>query len=461
MDNKDNEIIRLEHEADSLPDSSQNGDENHHSHHSSHSHHHHSHHHHSSSHKKRSNNNRKKDIKHFLKKNKYKISNIVIAVLFAIILILLGVMLDKKGFSSSDENGANSSSDGIVSTDSTLQIEIPLFDEEIVLVNAAVTKYMNSDLSVLASSVYKNYAALGNLDKGMSVNLWYDIKGIPAGYTVRSAELFVSDNSEFRTPAVYSLSGDESSVDVYNLKTDTQYYFRFVLSLSNGTKTSVDGSFKTAKSPRMMSVDGVANMRDIGGWETIDGKKIRQGMLFRSAELDGAVDSKYTITPDGVNSMLTVLGVRTEIDLRAESDNVNGTHALGAGVKHTYYNAQMYSDIFTDRGKATTRKIFAALADKNNYPVLLHCTHGMDRTGTVVYLLEALLGVSEEDMMRDYQLSAMYHGSLWGLNQMNEFIGRLKAYEGATIQEKTESYLLSIGVTPAEIASIKEIFLEA
>lgn len=471
MDNKDNEIIHLEHEADSLSDSSQTGNDLQHSHHSEHNHshhshhssqsHHHSHHHHSSTSKKRKRSRKKEAVKHFWKKNKYKISNIVIAILFAAILILLGFTLDKKGFSSTDENGGNTSSDEIVSTDSTLQIEIPLFDEEAVLVNAAVTKYMNSDTSVLASSIYKDYASLGRLDKGVPVKLWYDVKGIPVGYAVRSAELLVSDNSEFKSPVVYSLSGDETSVDVYNLKTDTQYYFRFVLALSNGTETSVEGSFRTADSPRMLSVDGVSNIRDIGGWETLDGKRIRQGMLYRSAELDGAVDSKYTITQDGVNTMLTVLGVRTDIDLRAESDNVNGTHALGAGVKHTYYNSQMYSDVFTSSGKETTRKIFSALADKSNYPVLLHCTHGMDRTGTICYLLEALLGVSEEDMMRDYQLSAMYHGSLWGLNQMNEFIGRLKSYEGATIQDKAENYLLSIGVTSAEIANIREIFLEA
>lgn len=460
MENKENDIIRLEHEEDSLPSipHSHHGEHHHshHSHHSSHSHHHH----HSSSHKgKKSFGNKK--LKHFFKKNKYKLSNILIAVLFAIILILLGFMLDKKDFSGSDDNGGNSMSNGIVSTDSTLLIEIPVFDEEVVLVSPAVTKYINSEISVSASDIYKEYSSLGRLDKGMPVTLWYKIKGIPMGYSIRSAELLVSDNNEFKSPVVYSLSGDETKVDVYNLKTNTQYYFRFVLALSNGSKSSVEGSFKTAESPRLLSVDGMCNMRDIGGWKTLDGRKIRQGLLYRSAELDGAVDSKYTITPDGVNTMLTVLGIRTDMDLRAESDNVNSIHALGAGVKHTYYNAQMYSDVFSTNGKESTRKIFSALADKNNYPVLLHCTHGLERTGTICYLLEALLGVSQDDMMRDYQLSAMYHGGLWSLNQMNEFVGRLKSYEGANMQQKAENYLLSTGVTSAEIASIRSIFLEA
>ena len=70
------------------------------------------------------------------------------------------------------------------------------------------------------------------------------------------------------------------------------------------------------------------------------------------------------------------------------------------------------------------------------------------------------MGVSEADLMKEYQLSAFYHGTLWSLNDMNEFIGQLKSYEGATIQKKAENYLLSAGVTSDEIAIIREIYLE-
>lgn len=66
----------------------------------------------------------------------------------------------------------------------------------------------------------------------------------------------------------------------------------------------------------------------------------------------------------------------------------------------------------------------------------------------------------EEDMMKDYQFSSLCHGKLWGLNEMNEFIGRLKSYDGDTIQKKAEDYLLSTGVTEAEITAIREIYLE-
>ncbi len=420
-------------------------------HHSHHSTHHHSHHH--SSKKRRSS-----KAKKFIKRNKYKISNAVIAVLFVGVLIILGVLLDTNK-NLGNENSPDKSS-GTNITEDAIQIEIPLFDEDVLIVGPAVKAYADADDSVQAVSIYNDYFALGQLDAGLPVTLYYNIKGMPVDCDVVGAEILVSEYKDFSASDVYSLSADETRVDVYHLETNTQYYYRIDVSLSNGTKTSVSGSFKTADTPRFLSVDGVRNMRDIGGYKTLNGKTVRQGMLYRSTELDGKVESKYMITPQGRNDMLSVLGIRTEIDLRSATDNPDGTNALGTGVKHNYYDAPMYGEAFTVEGKAAIRKVFADLADKNNYPVLMHCTHGMDRTGTVCYLLEAVLGMSEEDMMKEYQFSSLCHGSLWGLNDMNEFIGRLKAYEGDTIQKKAENYLLSTGVTEAEIAAIREIYLE-
>lgn len=449
MGNNDNLIIDIDNdESESLKTKTSSS----HSHH--HSHHHHSHH---SSRKRK--NRKAEEAKRFLKRNKYKLSNVLVAVVFIVILLVVALSMDIQKDFSGEKNVIATSSNKFQITDSAILIEIPVFDEDVVIVGPAVKAYAEAEATVQAADVYDDYFALGRLDTGLPVTLSYNVKGLPEGYSVRSAEVFVSENDDFDDPIVYYLANDETSVDVYNLKTGTQYYYRISLSLSNGTKTSVEGSFKTAKTPRVLSVDGVYNLRDIGGWKTLGGKTVKQGLLYRSTEIDGAVESGYAITPAGVSTMLNDLRIRTDMDLRSSSENKNGTDALGTSVKHVYYNVQMYSGAFKEEGKAAIRKVFSDLSDKNNYPILLHCTHGMDRTGTVCYLLEALLGVSEEDLMRDYQLSALYHGNLWGLNQMNEFIGQLKSYEGVTIQDKAESYLLSIGVSVGEIASIREIFL--
>lgn len=444
---------------DDSTESSHYHSEHHHSHHSHHSHHHSHHHSSHHSHSKRRHSRKSKDIKYFFKKNKYKIANISVSVLVVVLLVTLGISLDKKGFT--NEGDLNSENAGSFSaTDSSLKIEIPLFADDAVLVSTGVEKYINSVDIALARDYYKDYSALGRQDSGKPVTLWYEINGMPVDYSVKSTELLISEKDDFSSPIVYSVESDETSVDVYNLKTGKKYFYRFELTFTNGSKTGVNGSFDTAPTPRMLNVDGVGNIRDIGGWTTVDGKKIRQGMLFRGTELDGLVEPKYTATADGINTLLTVLGVRTEMDLRHESDNPNKINVLGAGVKHNYYGIPMYSEVFTDNGKAIIRGVFSDLADKNNYPVYMHCTHGMDRTGTVCYLLEAILGMNEDDLMREYQLSVFYHGTLWSINEMNEFIGRLKAYEGTTIQQKAENFLISTGVTANEIASIREIFLE-
>jgi hypothetical protein len=88
----------------------------------------------------------------------------------------------------------------------------------------------------------------------------------------------------------------------------------------------------------------------------------------------------------------------------------------------------------------------------------MHCTHGKDRTGTVCYLLEALLGVSDSDLRKDYELSVFTYSKL-DFEEFAVFVDRIDRMEGARTQEKVEGYLLSVGVTADEIASIRSIYL--
>jgi protein tyrosine/serine phosphatase len=114
----------------------------------------------------------------------------------------------------------------------------------------------------------------------------------------------------------------------------------------------------------------------------------------------------------------------------------------------------MYSGIFTEEGMAKVKAVFTDLANPNNYPMYLHCTYGCDRTGTICYLLEALLGVSRGDCLRDYGLSNL------PLHLIREVESGLANYgETLTLKQQTELYLISCGVSMDEISSIREIFL--
>ena len=434
----------------------------HHSHH--HSRHGHGHHgHHSRRHRHGSGKRRKKGkLATFIRHNKKKVIYCGLAIVFVIVLLLFSLNMDT--FLHQGEQGDNGTSqgNGQTKTEAALQLEVPFFQSQVSLVNPAVTAYMNVNVDVPANEVFEEYRGdegKNRLDQGLPVTLSYKVLGIPEGYTVKKAVAYVSENADFSAAKSYTMKSTDTSVKIPHLKVATKYYYRFDITLSNKAVTSVSGSFETADTPRILSVDGIANVRDVGGWMTASGRRIKQGLLYRGTELEGAVASNYSITDKGIKTLLAEFGVRTDMDLRPESDNKTGVDALGVGVEHIYYAAPMYDAAFEESGREALRAVFADLANPAKYPVYLHCTHGLDRTGTAVYILQALLGVSEEDLMREYQLSSLHHGELWAADQMQEFVALFRGIEGATMQDKAETYLRAAGVTREEIDSIRRIFL--
>lgn len=411
-------------------------------------------HHHHHSRKKKS----KSKFVRFLKKNRSAAINVVIIVLAIAAVVSMGIWGDNRR-DSETVTPKDPVNEVVVRTDdNTLQIDVPFFTEEVQIASNPAVAFVRSNLSYSGPEFFSRYRTNGErLDVGLPVTLKFDVSRIPVEHAVVSSTVEISESDSFVNSRVFRLKSDERSVRVYHLKVDTQYYYRISINLSNNSVTSVQSSFHTAESPRIISIDGAVNVRDIGGWKTLDGKTVRQGLLYRGSELDGAVEKEFCISEKGKNDMLTVLGISMDMDLRASTDNTYGTDALGANVKHIYYNAPMYSGIFQNH--EAVRKIFSDLANKDNYPVYLHCTYGMDRTGTMCYLLEALLGVSEDDLMRDYHLTALYYSTL-NSDAMDAFVADFKALDGTTMQEKAERYLLSVGITEDEIESIREIFLE-
>lgn len=425
------------------------------SHHQPHSH---SHSHHSRRRSSTGNNSngKKKKFKKFVKKYRKRLITLLIILLLALALISWALIFDNQTpyDTQSSDNGTT-----IDTLDSSIQLKLPLFTESISLVSPAVEEYLSPKYDGDLKGLYNDYKLSGRLDKGLPVKLFYDVDGIPLGCKIVGSVIEVSETPSFYSSRMFNLKADETYVEVYSLKVNTQYYYRITLTLSNGQQLSSQGSFVTANTPRMLDIDGAVNVRDIGGWTTTNGKTIKQGLLFRGSELEGAMNPDYKITQNGVNEMLTVLGIKTELDLRPASDNPNGINALGMNVKHIYISSPQYSQIFNPEVQPSVKNIFSQLANKDNYPIYMHCTYGLDRTGTICYLLEAVLGLSENDLIRDYELSAMYHKEV-KQTELATMISTLRSFEGATIQKKAENYLLSIGVTAEEILNIKQIFLE-
>ena len=203
--------------------------------------------------------------------------------------------------------------------------------------------------------------------------------------------------------------------------------------------------------------EGIPNGRDIGEIEalkTMDGKDIRSGLLIRGCELDNA---NYYFPEDiieiGIDRLKNEFHVKYDMDLRAPS--VVGKDLLGSGVIHKTYNMVLYDQVFTANGKAKIKEVFTDLADPDNYPMYLHCTHGIDRTGTVCFILEMALGVPYDALWTEYMYSVGAHdGSI-----LKVWNGIMDNYAGSDSREKAIAFLKDCGVTQEQIDSLYQIYL--
>ena len=273
--------------------------------------------------------------------------------------------------------------------------------------------------------------------------------------------LSVSETADMVSPLTFETV--ETSHAVYNLKIATTYYW----TVAAGEVVSGQASFTTEDlGPRNLYVDGVANVRDIGGWKIEGGGRVRQGLLYRCGRLNENYTGKQTITEAGIAAMLG-LGVKTELDLRggvndpSEYGNV-GHSMLGDGVAYHHIGMNWNGNIF-ELNPTELKEIFTILADETSYPVIFHCSIGTDRTGLIAYLVNALLGVARDDLIRDYLFSNFAY--IEGARELSGLIKAgtgyewtVKQFSGKTLSEKTRAALLSIGVTAAQLDKIEEIF---
>lgn len=242
-----------------------------------------------------------------------------------------------------------------------------------------------------------------------------------------------------------------------------QRYYWDVTAIGEGgvTVRSASGTFYTEnKSFRFLDVDGVTNVRDLGGKKTADGKRVRQGLLYRGGRLDkDGID--ILITDEGIKTMRQTLGIKTELDLRTKKETGSATRsALGDGVTYLALPLNSSIDITNTTLRSDLKKIFAQLANEENYPIFYHCAAGADRTGILSWLINGLCGVSEDDLMRDYLLTNL--GDIGGgraPNQIkNKYVTPLKNATGKTYAEKVYNYLKdTVGIPASDLDAVIRI----
>lgn len=198
--------------------------------------------------------------------------------------------------------------------------------------------------------------------------------------------------------------------------------------------------------PRWYEV--TANMRDLGGVQAKDGRRIRFGRLIRSAYFG----------PGGPNARRDWerLGIRTDLDLREP-----GANRLERGTEYVNLSAPAYDEAIR-KGGPWFRKVFDVLADEARYPIAFHCHKGADRTGTLAALVELLLGVDIDDVRRNWELTAFHNPNpAFKGDRFDRLEKALSALPGETPNEQAESFARQAGVTEAELAAFREWMLEA
>ncbi len=193
---------------------------------------------------------------------------------------------------------------------------------------------------------------------------------------------------------------------------------------SSGTPRDPASRTDRGEPARTIALAGQANFRDMGGYRTADGRRVKWRCLYRSGELAGLTDDDLETLAD--------LGIRTVVDLRGVGEaSANGTGRFTAETNLRSIAIEP-SDVITPLGPAFEAGDFSLVpedllqeinreyvsdwagqlgsllrvaADADARPLVFHCTHGKDRTGIAAAMLLSVFGVPWDTVVDDYLLS--------------------------------------------------------
>ena len=178
---------------------------------------------------------------------------------------------------------------------------------------------------------------------------------------------------------------------------------------------------------------------------------------------DGFVPGASRIDDGNRSLWLDTLGIRTDIDLRSAGE-VRGMEGspLGPTVAWVNVSSSSYGGIQEERGRIPFSKVFRVFLDPANYPIDFHCIAGQDRTGAVAFILNALLGVEEEELWLDWEATAFWNPSpnFCHAKLFDHLVRGFDRWPGDSINERVEAYVLDLGFTPEDISTLRDILLE-
>lgn len=156
------------------------------------------------------------------------------------------------------------------------------------------------------------------------------------------------------------------------------------------------------------------------------------------------------------------LGIRCDIDLRSDWECIGMVASPVESVRWCHVPSTAYGAIASSYGRKAMAKVIRAFLDERNYPIDFHCIAGQDRTGAVAFVINALLGVEEEELYKDWEATGFWNRDA-GFNHANFFSKLVKVfdrYPGESINERVEGYVKELGFTDGELTKLRELMLE-
>ena len=332
-------------------------------------------------------------------------------------------------------------------------------------------------------------------------------KGIEIEFTpadsLKNKEYTITFGKEANLSDGKQIKTNDTKAYLKNLLVNQKYYYK----VTADGKDSQVASFTTGDYPRWIDARPMFNVRDMGGYMTSSGQRIKQGLVYRGGEItpavgwksgaqySGDIGGRYTDSngrmQDGHITSQTDASKKAfredmgminglEIDLRSGSET-NGYPSKSGYCNFAENNDISYSlipissyDGGMQKNKTQIKQVFEAFAKADQKPVYYHCYGGADRTGVVGFMLGAVLGMSYTDLVIDFELTSYssnpsrnYRSHLRGgpYNYWPRMVDYLKNTlhwsNSKTIKESMESFLVNdCKISQSTIDTIRNIMLE-
>ena len=328
---------------------------------------------------------------------------------FFILIVLCSVLVSLFGC------GADHNTPSIpVVENPTITLTTCYAGSEIDICTPELREYLNAQTEAEQAAVLLRYSG-GNCSYQACQFRW-------EGDGSETYTVYFADNMAFENATTVTTT-NQQLVNYGTFIPGTTYFWKVVGDLE-GSNSIID-YFTIVDAPiRPIETESILNTRDIGGWKTESGKTVQYGMIYRCARTNRVGDNQCA---DGdVTLFRDVLGVATEIDLRGADAYKQSMSVFGEDILYVRAPISAYSCIIPEFAQTepvyatfdggtpwSIKSIFEVLGQEENYPVVFHCNAGADRTGTLAFLINGVLGVSYEDLTRDFEVTSFGGSTRW------------------------------------------------